>query len=114
MIPLSWYLIFSAALFCIGLFGIDALRSTGLDEEIAKAQAGTAMGVFFALANGLGRIGWGMISDKIGRKSSSLFTAIARQSQRMKLTCSSGRHQYLQMTQRSLVMQITDRTRIFL
>jgi len=28
------------------------------------------MAVFFSLANGLGRIGWGTISDKIGRKMS--------------------------------------------
>lgn len=55
---------------CIALFGIDALRSTGLDEVTAAARAGTAMAVFFALANGLGRIGWGMISDKLGRKAS--------------------------------------------
>ena len=27
MIPLSWYLIFSAALFCIGLFGVLARRN---------------------------------------------------------------------------------------
>lgn len=57
---------------CIALFGIDALRSAGLDEQIARARAGTAMGVFFALTNGLGRIGWGMISDKLGRKMSLL------------------------------------------
>ncbi len=55
---------------CIALFGIDALRSTGVDEPTARAWAGTAMAVFFALANGLGRIGWGMISDKLGRKAS--------------------------------------------
>jgi OFA family oxalate/formate antiporter-like MFS transporter len=55
---------------CIALFGIDALRSAGLDEVTATARAGTAMAVFFALANGLGRIGWGMISDKLGRKAS--------------------------------------------
>ena len=36
----------------------------------SNAIAGTAMAVFFSLANGLGRIGWGTISDKIGRKSS--------------------------------------------
>ncbi|MDZ7616656.1 MAG: OFA family MFS transporter [Patescibacteria group bacterium] len=58
---------------CITLFGIDALRSTGLTEVTAQARAGTAFGLFFALANGLGRIGWGIISDKIGRKA-SLFT----------------------------------------
>ncbi len=55
---------------CIKLFGIDALRSTGLDEAVASGKAGTAMAVFFALANGLGRIGWGMVSDKLGRKMS--------------------------------------------
>lgn len=28
MIPLSWYLIFAAALFCIGLFGVLARKNT--------------------------------------------------------------------------------------
>jgi NADH:ubiquinone oxidoreductase subunit K len=28
MIPLSWYLIFSAALFCIGLFGVLARKNS--------------------------------------------------------------------------------------
>jgi MFS family permease len=63
---------------CIALFGIDALKSAGLEEAEAKARAGTAMGVFFALANGLGRVGWGMISDKLGRKA-SLFTMLGIQ-----------------------------------
>ncbi|HUV13131.1 MAG TPA: OFA family MFS transporter [Acidobacteriota bacterium] len=55
---------------CIKLFGIDALRSSGMTEAEASATAGTAMAVFFALANGLGRIGWGILSDKLGRKLS--------------------------------------------
>jgi len=55
---------------CIKLFGIDALRSSGMTEAEASAAAGTAMAVFFALANGLGRIGWGILSDKLGRKLS--------------------------------------------
>ena len=55
---------------CIKLFGIDALKSAGMDEATASARAGTAMGVFFALANGIGRIAWGTISDKLGRKAS--------------------------------------------
>jgi len=55
---------------CIKLFGIDALRQAGYDAAIASAKAGTAMAVFFSLANGIGRIAWGMISDKIGRKTS--------------------------------------------
>ncbi|HEX9744197.1 MAG TPA: OFA family MFS transporter [bacterium] len=54
----------------IKLFGIDALQTTGLTAEQAAATAGTAMAVFYALANGIGRIAWGMISDKIGRKTS--------------------------------------------
>jgi OFA family oxalate/formate antiporter-like MFS transporter len=36
----------------------------------ASAIAGTAMAVFFSLANGIGRIAWGAISDKLGRKTS--------------------------------------------
>ena len=55
---------------CIKLFGIDALQSTGMEFELASAKAGTAMAVFYALANGLGRIIWGTMSDKIGRKGS--------------------------------------------
>jgi len=55
---------------CIKLFGIDALKSTGMDAATASAKAGTAMAVFFALSNGIGRIIWGMVSDKIGRKLS--------------------------------------------
>jgi len=55
---------------CIKLFGIDALRSTGMDAELASAKAGTAMAIFFALANGIGRIVWGMVSDRIGRRIS--------------------------------------------
>ncbi len=54
----------------IKLFGIDALQSrAGLTEAEASAVAGTAMAVFYSLANGLGRIIWGTISDKIGRKT---------------------------------------------
>ena len=55
---------------CIKLFGIDALKSTGMDGALASAKAGTAMAIFFSLANGIGRIAWGVISDKIGRKIS--------------------------------------------
>jgi MFS family permease len=60
----------TAGLMVIGvikLFGMDALQKTGVTLEAAKGYADTAMGVFYALANGLGRIAWGMISDKIGR-----------------------------------------------
>lgn len=61
----------------IGLFGIDALSSAGVPLDSAKVMAGTAMAVFFALANGIGRIAWGTISDFLGwRKSVVLMTAL--------------------------------------
>jgi len=53
----------------IKLFGIDALQRSGLTKSQASAVAGTAMAVFYSLANGLGRIIWGTISDKTGRKA---------------------------------------------
>lgn len=63
---------------CIKLFGSERLlehfRAAGLGDAdaVAKAAATTelAMAVFFAIANGLGRIVWGVISDVIGRKAS--------------------------------------------
>jgi len=54
----------------IKLFGIDALQISGMSADAAAAAAGTAMAVFYALANGIGRIAWGTMSDKIGRKTS--------------------------------------------
>jgi OFA family oxalate/formate antiporter-like MFS transporter len=63
----------SAGLMSIGLMKLwpmQALQANGISEADASAAATLAMAVFFALFNGLGRIIWGMISDKIGRKSS--------------------------------------------
>lgn len=63
----------TAGLMVIGviqLFGKDILTSRGLTVEQANTIAGTAMGLFYALMNGLGRIIWGKISDSIGRKQS--------------------------------------------
>lgn len=57
-------------------FGIESLQAGGLNEAQASAVAGTAMGVFYALANGLGRILWGIISDKIGRKLSLILMCL--------------------------------------
>ncbi len=54
----------------IKLFGIDALESSGMTAVEASAVAGTAMAVFYSLANGIGRIVWGTLSDKLGRKMS--------------------------------------------
>ena len=58
-------------IYCIKLFGIDALQHSKAAEtaQIAGAIAGTAM-AWYAILNGLGRIFWGTVSDKIGRKFS--------------------------------------------
>ena len=68
-------------IYCIKLFGIDALTYSKLGSldpsnidyqstvKWASAIAGTAMATY-AILNGLGRIIWGMVSDKIGRKIS--------------------------------------------
>ncbi len=62
---------------CIRLFGVDSLIANGVVtgdglEDVRKAAgviAGTAM-AWYAILNGLGRIVWGTVSDKIGRKTS--------------------------------------------
>ncbi len=54
----------------IGLFGRDALMNSGLSAADAIVATGTAMGLFYALMNGLGRILWGKISDRLGRRMS--------------------------------------------
>jgi len=53
----------------IGLFGKDALTANGITPQRATVIAGTAMGLFYALLNGLGRIVWGTLSDKLGRRN---------------------------------------------
>ncbi len=62
-----------AGLMSIGLmklFPKEALVAGGMSAAAASATAGTAMAVFFSLANGIGRIVWGTMSDKLGRKPS--------------------------------------------
>ncbi len=78
----QFYLIFLTFVFSAGaglmsiglmkLYPMEALTANGLSTAEASAIAGTAMAVFFSLANGLGRIIWGLISDKLGRKRSIL------------------------------------------
>ncbi|MCF8227751.1 MAG: OFA family MFS transporter [Bacteroidales bacterium] len=78
----QFYLIFLTFVFSAGaglmsiglmkLYPIEALQEQGLGFAEASAIAGTAMAVFFSLANGLGRILWGIMSDKLGRKTSIL------------------------------------------
>ncbi len=53
-------------IYCIKLFGMDALAYNGIAS--AGAITGTAM-AWYAIFNGLGRIAWGTVSDRIGRKS---------------------------------------------
>ena len=52
-------------IYCVKLFGIDALEHHGVAG--AGAITGTAM-AWYAIFNGIGRIAWGSISDRIGRK----------------------------------------------
>ena len=76
----QFYLIFFTFVFSAGaglmsiglmkLYPMEALQKHGLSAAEASAIAGTAMAVFFSLANGLGRILWGLMSDKLGRKTS--------------------------------------------
>ncbi len=73
MIFITFVFSAGAGLMTIGLmkqFPKEALQSAGMTSEAASAVAGTAMAVFFSLANGFGRIAWGSLSDKLGRKIS--------------------------------------------
>lgn len=56
-------------IYSISLFGIDALQAAEAVPGPAEAAmaAGTAM-AWYAIFNGLGRIIWGGISDRLGRK----------------------------------------------
>lgn len=76
----QFYLIFLTFVFSAGaglmsiglmkLYPMQALMDAGMTEVQASAVSGTAMAVFFSLANGLGRILWGTLSDLLGRKTS--------------------------------------------
>ncbi len=62
----------------IRLFGVDALTANGIETAAATTIAGTAMGLFYAFLNGLGRIAWGAISDKTGRKNAIILMSAAQ------------------------------------
>ena len=71
MILLTFAFGASAGLMSIGLMKLFPMQAlTAANVANASAIAGTAMAVFFSLANGIGRIVWGAISDKLGRKLS--------------------------------------------
>jgi OFA family oxalate/formate antiporter-like MFS transporter len=84
----QFYLIFvifavsaGSGLMSIGLmklYPMQALVGAGYSPAEASAVAGTAMAVFFSLANGIGRIAWGTMSDRLGRRR-SVFVMAASQ-----------------------------------
>lgn len=60
----------------IKLFGMDALTAAGTSAAEASIITGTAMGVFYAIFNGIGRIVWGSVSDRLGRKRSIVIMSV--------------------------------------
>ena len=60
------------------LYPVEALTASGVSAVEASAIAGTAMAVFFSLANGVGRIAWGALSDVLGRKRSIVIMAASQ------------------------------------
>ncbi len=73
LILLTFVFSAGAGLMSIGLMKLwpmQALMEGGMDQAMASGVAGTAMAVFFSLANGIGRIAWGTLSDKLGAKKS--------------------------------------------
>lgn len=84
----QFYLIFltftasaGAGLMAIGLmklYPMEALQASGYSVADASAIAGTAMAVFFSLANGIGRIVWGVVSDSLGRKRSVILMTLSQ------------------------------------
>jgi len=66
-------------IYCIKLFGIDSLQANVEDmtAEAAGKTAGTAMALY-AILNGLGRIIWGTVSDKIGRKAALFLMCLSQ------------------------------------
>ncbi|MCP3939227.1 MAG: OFA family MFS transporter [Actinomycetia bacterium] len=81
LIALTFAVSAGAGLMSIGLmklYPMEALQEAGYSESEASAISGTAMAVFFSLANGVGRIVWGMLSDKLGRKRSVVAMAASQ------------------------------------
>lgn len=62
-------------IYCIKLFGIDALTHNGVQN--AGIVTGTAM-AWYAIFNGIGRIAWGSISDKLGRKTAIIYMTLSQ------------------------------------
>ncbi|MGI9611140.1 MAG: OFA family MFS transporter [Acidimicrobiia bacterium] len=78
LISLTFAVSAGAGLMAIGLmklYPVEALVESGHTSAAASAIAGTAMAVFFSLANGIGRLAWGALSDRLGRKLSIIVMA---------------------------------------
>lgn len=81
LISLTFAVSAGAGLMAIGLmklYPVEALVDNGVSLGRADAIAGTAMAVFFSLANGIGRLAWGALSDKLGRKASVVTMAASQ------------------------------------
>lgn len=81
LISLTFAASAGAGLMAIGvmkLYPVEALVDNGVTPDSADAIAGTAMAVFFSLANGIGRLAWGALSDKLGRKNSVVTMAASQ------------------------------------
>lgn len=81
LILLTFVVSAAAGLMSIGLmklYPMEALQAAGYGAVQASAIAGTAMAVFFSLANGIGRIAWGVLSDKLGRKRSIIVMTLSQ------------------------------------
>jgi OFA family oxalate/formate antiporter-like MFS transporter len=86
-----------AGLMSIGLmklYPMEALQASGYSVAEASAIAGTAMAVFFSIANGIGRVIWGTLSDRLGRKRAVIYMA-ASQGVILLLFSSMAGHPYL-------------------
>ncbi len=81
LISLTFLVSAGAGLMAIGLMKLyppGALVDNGISAGAADAIAGTAMAVFFSLANGIGRLAWGILGDKLGRKRSVVTMAASQ------------------------------------
>ena len=81
LISLTFAVSAGAGLMAIGLMKLyppEALVDNGMTAVRADAIAGTAMAVFFSLANGIGRLVWGALSDRLGRKNSVVIMAASQ------------------------------------
>jgi len=81
LISLTFLVSAGAGLMAIGLMKLyppEALVENGFTVDNADAIAGTAMAVFFSLANGAGRLAWGILGDKLGRKQSVVTMAVSQ------------------------------------